>query len=308
MSQTPQDNGYAALAERLDKLEEEGKLVAAIDYWKEQQSEGSPPPWVDTHLNHVATLLGQRGIQLFNASQSGQALKYFLLALRAKDNDRAALNNTATCLKELGRLDESTALYRRAVELSPDFVAAHSNLLMNLHYTAGVTPPMLAAAHKGWDERHGKILAPATPWPRATEPERRLRLGFVSADLGEHPVGVFLVAYLENIDPSQFDVVVYADGQRRGRLTDRCRAAANYWHDVGGLNDEDLAQKIRGDRIDILIDLSGHSAGNRLAVFARKPAPVQVGWLGYPGDNGLSAMDYVIGDERVLPLSLQAHC
>src|ERR1700733_12382192 len=192
--------GYQALAEQLDALQKQGKLEAAIDQWKQMQSDAAPPEWVPGHLTAIAALLNKRGIQLFNVNRIGEALAYFTLAMRAAAGDAAALNNAGTCMKELGWLDASTALYRRALKLRPDFAAAHSNILMNMHYQWGVTPAILAVAQREWDDRHARPLRTPLPPRSASEPERELRIGLVSGDLGQHPVGVFLARYLENID------------------------------------------------------------------------------------------------------------
>lgn len=297
---------YDTLAAKLDQLQKDGALADAIEHWKQLKTKIPPPDWVAGQLKSVAEFLNKRGIQLYKANRIGTALDYFMLSLRAREEDASALNNAATCLKELGRLEDSTQLYRQAVERHPHFAAAHGNILMNMQYTPGVTPAALAEAHRQWDERHARPLRKKSI-PHDFNSERPLRIGLVSPDLGQHPVGIFLVRYLEHMDRMQFIVSSYADGQRRDVIADRIRTAVSHWHDVHGLSDEELARKIEEDKIDILVDLGGHTADNRLGVFARKPAPVQISWLGYPGDTGLSAIDDVIGDPHILPLSLQPY-
>ena len=135
----------------------------------------------------------------------------------------------------------------------------------------------------------------------------RLRLGFVSPDLGRHPVSYFLVRALENLDRRQQKIVCYADSTLQDDLTHRLQAAATQWRDVAGLSDQRLAEQIRADRIDILFDLAGHTAHNRLLVFARKPAPLQITWIGYEGTTGLSAMDYLLANRHMVPEGSQAH-
>ena len=126
----------------------------------------------------------------------------------------------------------------------------------------------------------------------------RLRLGFVSPDLGRHAVSYFLVRVLENLSQEQHDTICYSDRRVKDDLTRRLQAAATQWRDVAGMSDQRLAEQIRADRIDILFDLSGHTAGNRLLVFARKPAPIQITWIGYTGTTGLAAMDYLLADRE----------
>ncbi len=137
--------------------------------------------------------------------------------------------------------------------------------------------------------------------------DRRLRVGFVSADFGRHPVGYFLIRALENLDRGQCETVCYCNRMIKDELTARFQAASTIWRDVSRLSDQALTEEILADRIDILFDLAGHTAGNRLLVFARKPAPVQVTWAGYVGTTGLRAMDYVLADRYEVPSEAEAH-
>ncbi len=287
-----------ALTDQLKELQQQGLLTPAIDHWKQDVANAE-------RLQLISIWLNKRGLEFFHADAFGDALDSFNLALRAHGDNVAALNNAAACLKEIGRLDKSTAHYQRAMALQPSFTEAHSGYLMNLHYTPGMTPDKLAAVHREWDAKHTSGLKKPSSYLSSREPERALNIGIVSADLGQHPVGFLLVRYLENIDRSQYRITGYIDGRREGGLASRINKALVHCHDVHELDDEALAKKIHSDGIDILIDLSGHTAGNRLGVFARKPAPIQVAWLGYPGDTGLSAMDYVIADRLIYPESFQ---
>jgi len=250
---------------------------------------------------------------------SDEALACYRRALELKPDLAEAHNNLGVVLKNQGRLDEALASYRRALELKPDFAGAHSNLLLALQFCPGVTPAGLAEAHADFERRRAAPLRDALPpWEgvhaRAGKGDSpifaqakigtvpgRLRLGFVSRDLGRHPVGYFLVRTLENLDKEQFDTVCYYDGTVKDTMTRRLQTATTEWHDVFGTNDQQLAQRIRADRIDILFDLAGHTAHNRLLVFARKPAPVQVTWAGYAGTTGLASMDYLLADRYEIP-------
>ena len=126
-------------------------------------------------------------------------------------------------------------------------------------------------------------------------------MGFVSPDLGRHPVGYLLVRVLESLGRQQHETICYCDRIIKDDLTQRLQAAAAGWRDVIGTSDQRLAEQIRADRIDILFDLAGHTARNRLLVFARKPAPIQITWIGYEGTTGLAAMDYLLADRHVVP-------
>ncbi len=127
-----------------------------------------------------------------------------------------------------------------------------------------------------------------------------MRIGFVSPDLGRHPVGYFVAKLLENIPKDQFEVVCYSE-HITDEMTERLKAASDEWLDITGISDTALATRIRDDRIDILFDLAGHTAKNRLLVFARKPAPVQISWIGYAGTTGLASMDYLLSDNYHTP-------
>ncbi len=217
-----------------------------------------------------------------------------------------AHNNLGTSLSRQGRCDEAVACYRQTLALRPDVSVVHHHLLATLHYLPGLTPQELARAHREFDQRHAAPLQ--TTWrPHACVPdaERPLRLGFVSPDFCRHPVGYFLVRALENLDRGQCEVVCYSNRTRRDPLAARFHAAASLWRDVVGWSDDQTARHIRDDRIDILFDLSGHTHGNRLLTFARRPAPIQITWIGYEGATGLSAIDYLLADRHVAPIGAE---
>jgi len=163
-------------------------------------------------------------------------------------------------------------------------------------------PSELAAVHAEYDRLHAAPLRTARPLhENDRDPHRRLRVGFVSPDFGQHPVGFFLIRALENLDRGQCETVCYCDRIIKDDLTLRFQAAATIWRDVSGLSDKGLTEAILTDRIDILFDLAGHTARNRLLVFARKPAPIQITWIGYEGTTGLEAIDYILADGYTIP-------
>jgi protein O-GlcNAc transferase len=204
--------------------------------------------------------------------------------------------------KDAGRLDDALHCYQQALAIKPDFVAAHHNLLATLHCCPDVTLKRLADAHAEFEHLHARPLRSTwKPHDNTRDPWRQLRLGFVSSDLGQHPVGIFLVQALENLDRNACEVTCYSDRLKADALTDRIRATTAVWRDTRGLSDEQLAAQIRADQVDILFDLAGHTANNRLLVFARKPAPIQITWLGYVGTTGLRAMDYLLADRQQAP-------
>lgn len=233
--------------------------------------------------------------------RADQALACYQQALALAPDFFDARYNLANLAKEQGRLDDAIDGYQQCLRLRPQSVWAHDNLLLSLHYRPGITMAQLAEAHAEYGRRHAKPHRVA--W-RAHEndrhPDRPLRLGFVSPDLGLHPVGRFLVGTLECLDPAQCQAVCYSDRAQPDALTARLQAAATGWRDSTRLDDSQLAEQIRADRIDILFDLAGHTAGNRLLVFARKPAPIQATWIGYPGTSGVAAIDYLLCDRHLL--------
>lgn len=222
-------------------------------------------------------------------------------ALALAPHEDTVLCNLAAALQAQGRLDEASQYYRAALKRSAK-ATIHSSALCCEQYRPDVSLAHLAAAHAEWDLRHAVPLALSRPGHANTpQPDRPLRLGFVSPDFGTHPVGYFLAGLLEHLDRGQWHTVAYSDRAKLDVMTERLHSAAGSWLDVRGLSDEALAAQIRRDRIDVLFDLAGHTGFNRLLVFARKPAPLQVTWLGYVGTTGLSAMDYLLADRHQVP-------
>ena len=245
----------------------------------------------------------------FNAQGNLQdAVDCYRHALELRPNYAEAHNNLGVVQKDQGKLPEAIACYRRALELKPDYAGAHSNLLCALQYCTGVTPAALAEAHAEFDRRHAAPLRDAVARSENLHARHdRLRLGFVSPDLGQHPIGYFLIRVLENLKHEPCETVCYSNRIVKDDLTRRFQAAATQWRDVLDMSDERLAAQIREDRIDILFDMAGHTAGNRLLVFAHKPAPIQVSWVGYVGTTGLSSMDYVLADPYEVPPGGERH-
>ncbi len=201
--------------------------------------------------------------------------------------------NLAGIYREYGRVDEAIAAYRRALQREPRHAETWDNLLLTLNYTASIDGAALLAEH----QRYGELFALpyATPSADAAWP-RRLRIGYVSPDFRGHVVSYFIEPVLERADRGRFEVFCYHTNRRKDATTERLRRLVEHWRDCEDLADAALAQRIREDRIDILVDLAGHTAGNRLSVFATKPAPVQATYLGYPMRTGLAAIDYHITD------------
>jgi predicted O-linked N-acetylglucosamine transferase (SPINDLY family) len=251
---------------------------------------------------HYAQAYNNLGMVCRSQDELGQAVSCYRRAIALDPQLAESYNNLGTLLKDLGQVDEALASYRRTLELRPDWAVTHSNLLFTRHYCPGVTRQELAAAHAEFEQRHAAPFR--SRWPlhaNSREAERPLRVGFVSFDLARHPVGLFLVRVLESLDRSQCQAVCYSTRRGGDDITARFQAAAAVWRDAYRLSDDQLAEQIRADQIDILFDLAGHTAKNRLLVFARKPAPIQISWAGYVDTTGLAAMDYLLADRYEIP-------
>lgn len=245
------------------------------------------------------------GSALKDACRYEEAFASLQRALALKPDFDAAINLWSIALLDVGRHDEALETYRRELMRDPDgLLYLHSNLLLAMNYQAGSAASQILAEARVFGEKAARKAVPFKRYDNAPAPGRRLRIGLVSGDLGQHPVGFFLKNLLENLDPDGLEIFAYETSERRDALNQRLRRAVHAWRDANyfRINDEALAQLIRDDGIDILVDLAGHTAKNRLPVFAWKPAPVQVSWLGYLGTTGLDAMDYVLADAWALPV------
>ena len=202
----------------------------------------------------------------------------------------------------LPAVEGKVACMKKALELRPGFEQAQSNLVFNLNYLPDLTPGDLLREARRYGELVASRVQAKTHWVNDRTPDRGLRIGLVSADLCQHPVTYFLEATLMAAREKDFVWIAYSGAEKEDEVTARIRTCFDEWRDARQMTDNDLIQQIIDDRIDLLIDLSGHTAGHRLPVFAAKPAPVQATWLGYVGTTGIDAIDYLIADPHVLPL------
>ena len=213
--------------------------------------------------------------------------------------DPAALNahlGMGNAMVDLWMLDDALAAYERALALAPQSSAVQSAVLFHRHYAAAIDAQALFEAHcRGGAQIAAKAGAVVAPPPRAAS-GRRLRIGYVSPNFSRHSVGYFIEPVIRNHDRSQFEIFCYYTHPKSDDATARFRAMADGWRDIPQTDGAELDAMVRADGIDVLVDLAGHSKGNRLAAFARKPAPVQITWLGYPDTSGLPSMDVRITD------------
>jgi predicted O-linked N-acetylglucosamine transferase (SPINDLY family) len=216
--------------------------------------------------------------------------------------------NLGNLLKDRGDLDAAIDSYRRALALRPDLSYLHSNLLLTLHYHAGFSPADIAREHRAWADRHvAPLAATRRPHENDPDPDRCLQVGYVSPDFREHPVARFILPLLREHDRRQVEVFAYSDVTAPDAVTALVRDHVDRWRDVAMLSDEQLADVVRADGTDILVDLAAHSAHNRLLTFARKPAPVQVTYLAYCSTTGVDAIDYRVTDRFLDPTGEATH-
>lgn len=250
------------------------------------------PDFAEAHLN--------RGNVLRDEGWLAEALAAYDRALLIKPDFAGAHLNRGNLFKDQARFAEALAAYQEALSLSPNMPDAYSNYLFCLNYDPAQGDAALAEAHRLWGERHSPLPDVFTTYSNSRDPDKPLRVGLVSADFGRHPVGYFLDRVLAAADPGVVQYICYSGRLREDALTERLRAHACGWRSTIRVSDRRLAELIRADGIDILTDLAGHTAGNRLGCFRLRPSPVQVHWVGYC--HSVSLMDYSLWDPIQLPV------
>jgi predicted O-linked N-acetylglucosamine transferase (SPINDLY family) len=257
------------------------------------------PSYAEAHAN-IGNLLKDNGY-LQEAEASYQR------AIHCEKGFSEVYSNLASLYLSRGDFEKAIATQRKAMALNAEFVEGHSNLLFALVYGAEVSGEEILAESRAWDEMHAAPLAAhVQPHLNDPDPGRPLRIGYVSPDFREHSVAYFLEPLLANHGSSAVEVFCYSEVAQPDQRTERFQALADHWRPTVGLSDHGLAQLIREDNIDILVDLAGHTANNRLLAFAEKPAPVQASWLGYGATTGMSAIDYRITDAVADPEGAEA--
>jgi len=240
---------------------------------------------------------GNRGNALFALGRLDAAARAYRTALALDPSQAEAATSLGNLWKEQGRHAAALTAYRWARHAAPWHAAAGSNLILGLHYAEGVTQDEILAEALDYAKRFEPPSSAAPLFLRPADPFRRLRIGYVSGDLRRHPVGYFLSPVLANHDRAAFEIVCYSANPIVDDMTRHLHGLSDHWRSLAGLSDEAAARQIAADQIDILVDLSGHTALNRLPVFARRPAPVQASWLGFWGTTGLSAIETILSDD-----------
>ena len=243
--------------------------------------------------------------------QLDDAVSSYRRAIEIKPDFAGAHNNLGGVLKDLGQLEAALASYRRAVELKPDFAEAYSNLLFLYGYHALIDPHEYLEQARNWEQAcvpaQERQAARHRVFQRTSLAGRRLKVGYVSGDYRQHAVSYFIEQLFTHHDRARIELFAYSTHGQRDTVTDRLQDLAEHWVQLVGISDVTIRDRIEADGIDVLIDLSGHSAHNRLGVFARRAAPVQAYYLGYFASTGLTEMDYWIGDEILTPLETDSH-
>jgi predicted O-linked N-acetylglucosamine transferase (SPINDLY family) len=253
----------------------------------------------------VATTYNSLGIVLREVEEHEQALRCFRKALELDPDFTDAWSNLGGMLKDLGDVDAAIRAYQRALELIPSSAKTHGNILLCMNYSPRYTPAQLFEAHCEWAVRHEVPLATEVrPHTNEPAPYRRLKVGYVSADFRGHAAAQFLESFMPKHDHGQFEITCYSNVTVPDQLTERFQTWSDRWRVISGMEDAQVADLIRRDEIDILVDLSGHTGGNRLLVFARKPAPIQVTYMGYMNTTGMHSMDYRLSDNHADPANL----
>jgi protein O-GlcNAc transferase len=252
------------------------------------------PKYVEAHSN--------LGNALRDKGELDEAIAAYTMALRIDPQRAEVHNNLGNVLKDKGQLDDAISSYSQALRLRPTHSKAHSNLLFTLAYHPDYDAAAILKESQNWDRQHGLPLANQNKnYSNDQNPNRRLRIGYVSPDFREHCQSLFTIPLLSHHNHEAFEIFCYADVRLPDAITDRLRRFADFWRNMVGLNDQQLADMIRADQIDILIDLTMHMSSGRPLLFARKPAPIQIAWLAYPGTTGQSAIDYRLTDPYLDP-------
>jgi len=268
-----------------DALRDQSKAAEAEDCYKLA---------LDLNPRHADAWHGL-GVLHRDLDNLDEAVVAWLKTVETEPNYPQAHFDIAAAIMTTGFATEAVARFRSAHELAPESAKIHSSLLMAMQYAPDITRQDIADEHRRWGELHASAQAPR-PAIADADPERRLKVGFVSSDFRFHGSGFFFLPMLENLDRKAFEAVLYSDVAHPDEVTGVFRDAADSWHEIHLLDDHQLAARIIEDGIDILIDMKGHNSGNRLSMFALRPAPVQASWFGYADTTGLKAMDYLIGD------------
>lgn len=299
------DAGAARICERV--LAREPGMVKAWELLGVAALNLGDYPLAVERFERVLALAGEEAQALANAAEANRradrcdrALELILRALALKPGFAPFMHIHVLALEGCWRSEEAIAACREALALHSDFAKLHTSYFTLLN-RAGADPALVLDAHRRWAERFAAPRAGDAQHRNLPQAGRRLRIGYVSADFREHAASHFVLPLLQHHDPARFEVYCYSNTPKTDDITRRCEALAAHWRDIVSLADAAAQDLVRSDGIDILVDLSGHTSGNRLALFAAKPAPIQLTYLGYPATTGMTQMDYRLTDGRADP-------
>lgn len=272
-------------------LQHQGKLADAMSCYRSALSH--KPDYVKAHCN-LGSIFQAQG-------ELDAAIDSYRKALALRADFAEAYSNLGFALQAQGKLDEALDCARQALRIKPDYVEAHSNLLFGLNYHPELSAEAIFAEYRRWNEQHARPLRQNRPYANQRDPMSKVRIGYVSPDLRRHSARHFIEPLLARHDKTRFEVFAYAQVPIEDDVSARFKTYVDRWRNTCGISDAEMDAQIRSDGIDILVDLAGHTYGNRLLVFARKPAPIQVSWLGYGYTTGLDAIDYLLADREFAP-------
>lgn len=256
---------------------------------------------IEQYFRHDGGFYNNHSLVLANSGKHDEAAASIKKALELSPNNAAGYNNAGVLMMQMSRVDESISYLKKAVELDLKHAANHSNLLFYLSYVNAPNEEIYKE-HLRFNELHIKKNIPDhVEFDNDREVNRKLRIGYVSPDFCGHVVTYFIDAPLKHHDKDKFEIFLYANIDKEDGVTARLKGYGHHWRDIHGLDNEEIVEIIKGDEIDILVDLAGHTAGNKLPVFAYRPAPVQATWIGDPNTTGVETIDYRIVDEVTDP-------
>jgi len=278
-----------------------GQLDSAAKSY--QRAVAIKPDFIEAHNN-----LGQT---LFDLGQFGASVEACHHALKIKPDYAGALHNLGQALRALGQLDDAINCYRKALDFRPNFVDPHSGILFLNSFHAAQDPMEYLAFAKTWEKTclsaQDRQAARQKQFQRSPLNGRRLKIGYMSGDYRQHAVSYFVEQLFTQHDQARVELFAYSTQNTQDAITHRLRALVEHWVPLSGFSDSEVQHRVEADKIDVLVDLSGHTEHNRLGVFARRAAPVQVHYLGFMASTGLTEMDYWIGDDILTPPETDHH-
>ncbi|MBF0195352.1 MAG: tetratricopeptide repeat protein [Magnetococcales bacterium] len=285
--------GYTEAYSNLgNALQQQGKLLAAVECY--QKAVTLKPDYSEAY-NNLGNALQELG-------RLDEAVTNFQKAIDFNLNYSDAYNNLGNALKEQGKLAQGIASFKKAIAINPNFADAHSNMLFCMNY-GNYDSQSLFDEHKIWGEKYAANL-PTFTNKQTDKSEEKLRIGFVSADFRQHSVSFFLEALFSSYNKQKLEFFCYSNSHKEDAVTAIFKNLVDGWQKIIGCSDKQVVEIIKEDNIDILVDLSGHTQNHRLKVFAMKPAPIQVTWLGYPNTTGLTTVDYRFTDSIADPTGI----